>query len=126
MAVTDILRIAANGLPTQRTCDLIQYLRDYTANEDVDLFVVGLPRTLRGEPSESMRYITPFLNVLKKEFPDIPIATFDERFTSTIAHREMIAGGVKKSDRQRKDLADRTAAVIILTDFLNSHQNTGS
>lgn len=126
MAVTDILRIAANGLPTQRTCDLIQYLRDYTANEDVDLFVVGLPRTLNGEPSESMRYITPFLNVLKKEFPDIPIATFDERFTSTIAHREMIAGGVKKSDRQRKDLADRTAAVIILTDFLNSHQNTGS
>lgn len=123
--MTDILRIAANGLPTQRTCDLIQFLRDYTANEDVDLFVVGLPRTLKGEPSESMRYITPFLNVLKKEFPDIPIATFDERFTSTIAHREMIAGGVKKSDRQRKDLADRTAAVIILTDFLNSHQNTG-
>lgn len=124
VAVTDILRIAANGLPTQRTCDLIEFLHNYTATEDVDLFVVGLPRTLKGEPSESMRYITPFLRVLKKEFPEIPVEMFDERFTSAIAHREMIAGGVRKRDRQRKDLADRTAAVIILTDFLNSRRNT--
>lgn len=120
IAVTDTLHIVANGLPTQRTCDLLSFLKDYADRETIDAFVVGLPTTLRGLPSESQRYITPFLRTLRSEFPSIPIFNFDERFTSTIAHREMIAGGVRKSDRQRKDLADQTAAVIILTDFLNS------
>lgn len=123
VAVTDILRISANGLPTQRACDLMDFLKDYTASETVDLIVVGLPRTLRGEPSESMRYIEPFLRRLARELPHIPVETFDERFTSSIAHREMIAGGVKKADRQNRELADRTAATIILTDYLNSRQN---
>ena len=82
--------------------------------------MVGLPKTLSGTPSESMQYITPFLQKLGKMFPAIPVETFDERFTSAIAHRKMLAAGVKKSDRQRKDLADQTAATIILTDYLNS------
>ncbi len=120
IAVTDSLRIAANGLPTVRACDLISFLKDYTSREQVDRIIVGLPRTLKGTPSESMQYIKPFLKHLSKELPDIPVEMFDERFTSTIAHREMIAGGVKKTDRQNRELADRTAAVIILTDYLNS------
>lgn len=120
VAATDILQIAANGLPTQRACDLMGFLKDYVSREPVDRIVVGLPRTLRGEPSESMRYIKPFLRLLAKELPGIPVETFDERFTSAIAHREMIAGGVKKADRQNRELADRTAATIILTDYLNS------
>ena len=82
--------------------------------------MVGLPKTLGGAPSESMRYITPFLNRLRKVMPDMAVELYDERFTSTIAHREMIAGGVKKKDRARKELADETAAVLILTDWLNS------
>ena len=120
VAVTDMLRIAANVLPTQRSCDLMGFLKDYTSRESVDVIVVGLPKTMRGEPSESMRYITPFVSALRKQFPDVRIEMYAERFTSSIAHREMIAGGMKKSDRQRKGVADGMAATIILTDYLNS------
>ena len=122
VAVTDILQIAANGLPTVPSGQLIEFLTDYCSREQVERIVVGLPKTLSGQPSESMRYITPFLNRLSKLMPEMPVEMFDERFTSTIAHREMIAAGVKKKDRQRKELADETAAVIILTDWLNSRR----
>lgn len=122
VAVTDVLQIAANGLPTVRACDLVSWLVDYCSREDVERIVVGLPRTLRGEPSESSLYIEPFLKHLSRVMPDMPVERYDERFTSAIAHREMIAGGLKKSVRQQKDLVDKTAAVLILTDWLNSRR----
>ena len=118
VAVTDILGISANGLPTQRTCDLMAFLKDYCGRENVERIVVGEPKTLQGEDSESARYIAPFLKQLAMELPGVPVERMDERFTSAIAHQAMIAGGVKRSDRQRKELADKTAAVIILTDWL--------
>lgn len=120
VAVTDVLKISANGMPTVRTCDLMNFLKDYCGREDVETIVVGLPRTLSGDPSESMRYITPFVSRLRKEMPAMRIEMYDERFTSTIAHREMIAGGLKKSRRAEKGMADEVAAVLILTDYLNS------
>ena len=123
IAVTDILKIAANGLPTVATKDLMNFLKSYCAKEDVEEIVVGQPKTLRNEPSESMKYINPFLGQLRKELPDMKVTMFDERFTSSIAHREMLAAGMKKSDRQRKELADEMAATIILTDYLQSHQS---
>lgn len=123
IAVTDPLRIAANGLPTQRACDLMDFLKDYCAREAVDLIVIGLPKNLAGENSESARYIEPFIGRLRREMPQIPIERFDERFTSTIAHRAMIEGGLKRSARREKGLADKTAAVLILTDWLNSIGN---
>lgn len=123
IAVSDPLRICANGLPTVRSCDLPAFLIDYCHREPVDLIVVGLPLTMRGEPSESSRYIEPFLRHLAKILPDVPVERFDERFTSTIAHREMALAGLKKSKREEKALADKTAAVIILTDWLNSDNN---
>lgn len=123
IAVTDILKIAANGLPTVATKDLMNFLKSYCAKEDVEEIVVGQPKTLRNEPSESMKYINPFLGQLQKELPDMKVTMFDERFTSSIAHREMLAAGMKKSDRQRKELADEMAATIILTDYLQSHQS---
>lgn len=122
VAVTDTLQIAANGLPTQRTCDLMDFIKDYVSREPVDLLVVGEPRAMSGDPSESMRYITPFLRRLAREMPDLKVVMHDERFTSTIAHREMIAAGMKKSDRQRKELADEMAAVLILTGYLDSRR----
>lgn len=122
--MTDSLRIAANGLPTQRTCDLMDFLKSYCPREGVDLIVVGLPRTLKGEDSESARYIEPFIRRLKKEMPEMPVERMDERFTSAIAMQSMIAAGVKKSDRRCKELHDKTAAVIILTDWLNSRSAT--
>lgn len=120
IAVTDPLQIIANGLETVPTHTLMQYIKDYTAREQVERIVIGLPRQLNGEPSESMRYITPFVNRLKKEMPDMPVTMYDERFTSTIAHRAMIDGGMKKSDRRDKGRVDSIAATIILTDYLQS------
>lgn len=121
IAVTDPLRICANGLPTVRSCDLVAFLKDYCGKESVDLIVVGLPLTLQGDLSESNLYIDPFLKHLAREMPEMPVERFDERFTSTIAHREMALAGLKKSKREEKELADKTAAVIILTDWLNSN-----
>lgn len=121
--MTDPLRICANGLPTVATARLMQFLKDYCSREKVDLLVMGHPRTLSGEESESMNYIRPFLGRLRKEIPSLPVEMFDERFTSTIAHREMISAGVPRKDRRDKSLADKTAAVIILTGWLESRQH---
>lgn len=120
VAVTDMLQIAANGLPTQRTCDLEAFIMDYCGRENVERILVGHPRTVRGEDSESMVYIRPFLKRLKKILPEMTVELVDERFTSVQAHRDMITAGFKKSDRQRKDLADEMAAVLILTAWLDS------
>lgn len=120
LAATDPLQLIANGLPTVPTHLLMDFLKDYCSREQVEKIVVGLPKQLNGEPSESERYIAPFLRQLKREMPQIPVERSDERFTSTIAHREMIAGGFRKSQRQEKGRADEMAAVIILTDYLNN------
>lgn len=124
VAVTDILRICANGLPTVRTCDLMDFIKDYCSREQVDSIIMGEPRDMQGNPSESMRYIEPFLNRLKKELPGMPLIMVDERFTSSIAHREMLAGGFSKKQRQEKGRADEMAAVLILTSYLDSMHNS--
>lgn len=120
IAVTDVLRISANGLPTVATGELMKFLKEYCSREDVDEIVVGEPRDLQGNPSDSMRYIRPFLGNLRKEIPNIKVTMVDERFTSTIAHREMLAGGFRKKQRQEKSRADEMAAVLILTGYLDS------
>lgn len=120
IAVTDSLRITANGLPTVPAHTLLDFLKSYCVKEGVDLIVVGHPTQLNGQPSESMHYIEPFMRRLKRAMPQMPVVMFDERFTSTIAHREMLAAGFKKKDRQRKELADEMAAVLILNGYLDS------
>lgn len=122
IAVTDILNISANGLPTVATAELEQFLTDYISREQVSEIVVGYPRQTNGEDSESMRYIRPFLKKLSSLASGIKITLYDERFTSSIAHKAMLMGGVPKMARRQKELADRTAAVIILTDYLNSRR----
>ena len=123
IAVTDPLQIVAGNLATVPTHTLMQFIKDYTAREAVDRIVVGKPTQLNGEPSESMKYITPFVSRLKKEMPDMPVVMYDERFTSTIAHQAMIDGGMKKSDRRDKSRVDAIAATIILNDYLKSIYN---
>lgn len=118
VAATDVLKIAANGLPTVRTCDLENFLTEYCGREPVERILIGHPKTVRGEDSESMRYIRPFMSRLAQILPDIPVEMVDERFTSVQAHRDMIAAGFKKSDRRDKGLADEMSAVLILTSWL--------
>lgn len=120
IAVTDTLRICANGLTTVRSCDLLQFLKDYCAREQVEKIIVGLPKQMDGSPSESSRYIEPFLKQLRKEMPDMPVERYDERFTSTLAHRAMIDGGLRRMARRDKELVDEIAATIILNDYLNA------
>lgn len=114
------MRIVANGLAAVPTGELITYIKGYMAQEQVDAIIVGLPTTLRGEPSESMRYLTPVINRLKKEVAPVPVEFFDERFTSTLAHRAMLDGGLKKMARRDRGLVDETAATLILNDYLQS------
>lgn len=86
LAVTDVLQIVATALDTVPSAQLITYVKAYVSREPVDEIIVGLPKTLGGEPSESMRYITPAINRLRKELPGVEIRFFDERFTSTLAY----------------------------------------
>ena len=120
IAVTDTLQISANGLETVPTAKLPDFLREYCSREPVEEIVVGLPRKLDGHDSDSMRYIRPFMGKLPQIVPGVKITQYDERFTSTLAHRAMIDAGLKKNTRQQKPLADKTAAVILLTDYLES------
>ena len=124
VAVTDTLQIVAGALGTVPTHTLEKFITDYVAREEVELIVVGQPLQLTGEPSESMRYITPFVNRLRKILPNIPVVMYDERFTSTIAHQAMIDGGMKKSDRRDKARVDSIAATIILNDYLMSRKES--
>ena len=120
LAVTDVLRITANPLLTIETNQLIAWLTDYFAHEPVDEVVIGHPTQMNGQDSESMNYIRPFMGVFKKTFPTIPITMYDERFTSVLAHRAMIDGGMKKKNRQDKAVVDKIAACIILEGYLES------
>lgn len=122
IAVTDTLRIVASGLATVPTASLHDFVKDYTSREPVDAIIVGYPTTMRGEQSESMRYIIPGINRLKKLLPDIRIEFFDERFTSALAHKAMLDGGMKKMARRDKAIVDEISATIILNDYLESRQ----
>jgi putative Holliday junction resolvase len=126
IAATDPLRIIATGITTVPTAELLPFIKDYISREQVDAIVIGRPVTLQGEPSESMRYITPAVGRIRNELPDMPIIFWDERFTSTIAHRAMLDGGMKKQDRRNKAVVDKIAATIILNDYLQSRAHAQS
>ncbi|MFT3740021.1 MAG: Holliday junction resolvase RuvX [Breznakibacter sp.] len=120
LAVTDPLQIVANGLDTVPSKDVVAFLERYIKSEAVDLFVLGHPVQNSGEESESMRYIRPFYNTLKNKFPHIPVEWVDERFTSKLAFQTMIGAGLKRTDRQNKELVDKISATIILQSYMES------
>lgn len=122
IAVTDPLRIVANGLETVETSRLEEYLRGYFSREEVDAVIVGLPKNLDGSPSDSQRYLLPALGRLRKAFPGMTFEMYDERFTSVLAQRAMLESGMKRSDRRKKGTADVMAACIILNDYLESRR----
>jgi putative Holliday junction resolvase len=122
LAVTDVLQIIANGLTTVPTHTLMDFILDYVGREPVERIVVGLPKQMNNEPSENMIRIEPFVNRLRKVLPNIPVEYVDERFTSVLAHQAMLDGGLKKKDRQRKELVDEISATIILQSYMDSRK----
>ena len=120
LAVTDPLRIIATALDTIPSDELLKFLQTYLQKEEVSEFVVGLPKTLSNEDSENAGRVRLFVEQLTAAFPDKKIHLVDERFTSSIAQRAMIEGGMKKKDRREKGNVDKISAVIILQDFLAS------
>lgn len=119
IAVSDPLRIFASPLETVQSTKIIEYLKSYSAGERIVRFVVGYPINMNGKPSEAAADVDIFLKQLAKAFPDVPVTLEDERFTSVLAHRAMIDGGMKASDRRDKASVDKISAAIILQGYLD-------
>ena len=119
VAVSDPLGIFASALETVQTAKIIEYLKKYAENEKVVRFVVGYPVNMDGAPSEAAKDVDVFLKQLAKAFPDVPVTLEDERFTSVLAHRAMIDGGMKAKDRRDKESVDKISAAIILQSYMD-------
>lgn len=118
IAVTDSLQLIANGLSTVLTHEVFNFLDNYFSKEKVDTLVLGYPRQMNNQDSESFLYVKQFETAFKRKYPDIPVVFEDERFTSAIAAQTMVAGGMKKKDRQKKENLDKISATIILQSFM--------
>jgi len=123
LAVTDPLQIFASPLITVNQEEFYSYINDYMKKNEVEAFVIGYPVQMNNKPSDSVTYINPFIKKLKKTFPEKYIYLADERFTSQMALKTMIAGGVKKKDRQDKSMVDKISASIILQSYLDTRSN---
>lgn len=126
LAVTDPLQIIASGLATVSTSELFDWLKAYVSREAVELIVMGEPRQLDGSPSENLARVQQFVNRWRKAVPSIPIEYYDERFTSALAHRAMLDGGLRKKERQNKALVDEISATILLEDYMQRRRNVRS
>ena len=120
LAVTDPLRIIATALDTVPTADLLAYLSTYTSKEAVDEFVVGMPKTLKNEDSQTAPLVRAFVEKLKTAFPGKPVHLADERFTSSLAKHSMLESGASRKDRRDKSNVDKISAVIILQSFMSA------
>lgn len=123
LAVTDALQLIATGLTTVHSSELMDFLKRYMEKEVVECIVVGEPKKLDNTPSESARFIDPFVVHLKRSFPGVKVDRLDERFTSKLAFQSMIDSGLKKKDRQKKELVDEISATILLQDYLEQYKN---
>ena len=120
IAVSDPMRIIATPLDTVLTHRLLHFLKTYTQDQVVDEFVIGMPKTLKNEDSRIAPQVRKFIVALKAAFPDKSVHEVDERFTSSMAHRAMLEGGMKKKDRQVKGNADKISATLILQSFMSA------
>ncbi len=118
IAVTDELQIIAFGLTTIPSATTINFLKDYFSKEMVSKVLIGEPKQMNGNPSQSTEIIEAFVKKFKSFFPDMPVIRVDERFTSKMAFQTMIDSGLNKKQRQNKDLIDEISATIMLQDYL--------
>ena len=119
LAVSDPLQIFASALETLPSAKIIEYLQKYSASETIVKIVIGWPLNLNGEPAQTAPEVEAFIEKLEKAFPGVPVVREDERFTSVLAHRAMIDGGMKASRRRDKKEVDKISAAIILQSYLD-------
>lgn len=119
IAVTDEMQIIASGLTTVPTHTLIDFLKNYFATEKVEAVLIGEPKQMNGQPSESAAIIRGFVTHFSNLFPEMKVVRMDERFTSKMAFQTMIDSGLSKKQRQNKNLIDEISATIMLQDYLN-------
>ncbi len=124
IAVTDPVQIIANGLTTVATNELLPFLADYLKRESVARVVVGLPTQTDGTASENQQRVRAFVGRFRKVHPDIPVDYYDERFTSVLAHRAMLDGGLRRKERRNKALVDEISATIILQSYMEAQRNS--
>ena len=122
IAVTGPLQIIAGGLTTVETPRLENWLKGYLATENVERFIVGLPKQTNGLDSENLKRVMSFVDRLNKVFPQIPVELWDERYTSVMAHRTMLESGISRKARQNKALVDEISATIILQGWMESQR----
>ena len=120
LAVTDPLQIIATSLDAIETTKVIPFLKQYFSGEKVDAMVIGMPKRMDNSDSEIVPAIRQFIEKLRFEFPGLVIHQVDERFTSKIAQRAMIDGGMKKKDRRIKGNVDKISATLILQTYMES------
>ena len=120
LAVTDPLKIIATGLTNIESSQLIPFLKNYFAKEQVELILIGEPKNLDDTDTHATPLVKKIVLELEKKFPTIPVQTVDERFTSKMASRAMIEMGLKKKQRQNKALVDEIAATILLQEHLRT------
>lgn len=118
LAVTDDLKMIASGLDTVDTSVLLEYLKKYFIQNQVDKIVIGFPVDLRGNVSEVEGDILRFIEEFQNIFPEIGVERFDERFTSKIASYFISQSGKNKKQRQEKGLIDKVSATLILQQYL--------
>jgi putative Holliday junction resolvase len=123
LAVTDPLRIISTALETVETKNILGFLTGYFDKEAVDEIVIGLPKTLRNEDSQTAPAVRVFADQLKQKFPAKPVHFMDERFTTSIAKQTMIDGGMKKKDRRVKGNVDKISATLILQSYMAMNHN---
>ena len=119
IAVTDEMQIIASGLTTIASETAIAFLKNYFSKEKVEKVIIGEPKQMNGEPSQSTEIIEKFVANFSKSFPEMKLERVDERFTSKMAFQTMIDSGLKKKQRQNKALIDEISATIMLQDYLS-------
>jgi len=119
IAVTDDMQIIASGLTTVETPKLIDFLKTYCSENNVDEVVIGLPTDLKGNMSEIEKEIQKFISIFEAEFPGKKVNRLDERFTSKMASFFISQSGKNKKKREEKGLIDKVSATILLQNYLD-------
>jgi len=123
IAVSDPMKMIASGLVAVASHELMNFLANYFEKENVECVVVGKPMQSDNRPSESFIYVDRFVQSFKKRFPEMRVEWEDERYTSEMAVRSMVEGGMKKSERRKKEHIDKISAALILRSFMDGINN---